>query len=214
MVDDIKPIKNKKTPTLSKEDSLWKSSFFILADQDEKNRIWEDAVGEQYSEVAGRLAIYHTNQILYLEDISYSEEFKNKLLGRIGETIGLGFYLYCADLVDVRHKFANNFEIRIPDDPGLQDYLIKEFGAIEDDGEVRDALEAPKYVMDTIKQWSLWTIANVLPIDTVLDELQTEAQKEFFMTKLPWLIAVGYMQASLAERYHAIWLADNKKAGN
>ena len=211
MIDDVKSNKAKKSSTTSKEDVLWRASFLIMADQDEKNRIWKDAVGKQYEEVAKRLTIYHTNQILYSADINYSDDVKNRLFSRIGETIGLGFYIYCADVVDVRHKFANTFEIRIPDAPGLQDYLVKEFEVIEDGGKVRDAIEPPKYVMETSKQWMLWTLKNVIPNDKVLEDLQTEHQKEFYMRKITWLIAVGYLQASLAERYHDIWLTDNKK---
>jgi hypothetical protein len=198
----------------AKEDALWKASFLLLADQVEKNHIWEHGVGDQYKEVTGRLIIYHTRQILSSDtSVEYEVAFNKKLMSSIGEVLGLGFYIYCADLVAVQHKFDSNFEVVIPEDPGLKAYLIKEIEAVEDGGKVRDAIEPPSYAFDTIKNWFFWWVKNVIENDTAFQGLQSETQKEFYLTKLTWLIASGYMLASLAERHHNIWLANNQKVG-
>lgn len=194
-----------------KEDLLWIRSFFLIGDQVYKNSIWKDGFGEQFKEVSGRLIIYHTNQVLYLENISYDEAFKEKLMNKIGEFLGMGVYIYCADLVDIRKQFDSYFDIRMPDDPGLKDYLVKEIGIVEDGGKVKEALEPPKYIFNTIKRWFFFYFKKILPEDTTIGELQSETQKEFLITKLIWLIATGYMQASLTERYHKIWVANNRK---
>lgn len=186
-----------------KEEILWERSFFLIADQPTKDFIFNNGFGKQYKEICDRLTAYHVNQVLDMKPTdSYNNKTKYLLAYRIREFLDLGIYIHCVDLVYIHKKFDNYQGIKIADDPGLRDYLIKEIEIIEDTGEVRKAIEPPEYIINTIKQWYLFFLHKMLPKDKLFERIKSEEQRKFLMKKIIWMIVIGYLLAYIAECDH------------
>ena len=186
-----------------KEDILWEESFLLIANQSIKKSIFKKGIGKQYKEICDRITDYHVNQVLDMEPTDcYDNKTKYLIAYRIREFLDLGMYIHCVDLVHVRKKFNNYKDIKIADDLGLKDYLIKEIEIIEDSGEVEKSLVPPQYIMNNIEQWYLFFLHKMLPKDELFERIKSEEQRKFLLKKIIWMIVIGYLLTSLTERYH------------
>jgi hypothetical protein len=181
----------------NKATELFKHTFFLVGDQREKDRLWAELASDQFKDVMGRLIVFHANQILYADpSVRYSEDFKQKLSGIIGEALGLGYFIHYVDITEMQGLEAEKYN-----DPGLKDFLMAKIEVLEDEREVPADLEPPTYVFETFKMWFNVFIKHGLTHEAVVG-LESDKQKEFLLTKYTWLIALGYLMSVLQKQYH------------
>ncbi len=187
-----------------KKAELWKRSFLLLGDQFEKDLLWKNFSNDQLAEVFGRLYLYYTNKILESDDsVTYSVEFNQKILAHVGETLGAGFFIYCSNMVDIKKKYDSYFEVKAyPNDPALKDFLMGEIEKLIDGEEVEEKYQPEQYVFETIKDWARTWIVKIIPNDTTFTALESETQKEVYLTQIAWLLTLGYVVTDLYQTYY------------
>jgi hypothetical protein len=187
-----------------KKDELWKRSFFLLGDQFEKDLLWKNYSNDQLAEVFGRLYLFYANKILQSDEgVTYPTDFNKKIVAHVGETLGAGFFIYCSNMVDIKKEYDSYFEVKPhPNDPGLKDFLMGEVEKLIDGQEVDDKYQPEPYVFETLKDWARTWIVKIIPNDTTFAALESEVQKEVYLTQIAWLLTLGYIVTSLYKTYY------------
>ena len=191
-------------PEDDKKAELWKRSFFLLGDQFEKDTLWKNFSNNQLAEVFGRLYLFYTNKILESdESVKYSVDFNKKILAHVGETLGAGFFIYCSNMIDIKKEYDSIFDVKAyPDDPGLKDFLMGEIEKLIDGEEIDDKYQPEPYVFETLKDWARTWIVKIIPSDTTFAALESEIQKEVYLTQIAWLLTLGYIVTGLYRSYY------------